>query len=80
MSDAQASYLLGSLFLVSGICNLLWPQWLLGRLKKKGFGSWRMRMILAPFPEKNHPIVLRAIAVLSLLVSAIAFVQPVLPK
>lgn len=73
MTDAQAAALLASLFLVAGLVSLFWPEWLLSRVNRKGAGTWRMRVILAPFPEKHHRIVVRVVGAISLLVAVIAF-------
>ena len=77
---AQAYILLASLFLITGIVNLFWPQWILSRLERKSPGSWRLGLILSPFPEKHRPTVVRVLGALCLLVAAVGFSEAWMPK
>ena len=80
MTNAQAATLLASLFLIAGLVSLIWPQWMVSRANRKGAGTWRMRVILAPFPEKHHLLVVRVIGAISLLVAVIGFIEAWTPK
>ncbi len=73
MSNAQAAALLASLFLITGVVNLFWPAWILSRIGQKSAGSWRLSLILSPFPEKHRPTVVRVLGGLCLLAAAVGF-------
>ena len=77
MTDAQANsmatYVVGTLFLLTGIANLIWPERMIARVNRQALGTWRMRLILSPFPEKNRTLVIRVVALLCLLAAWFAF-------
>jgi hypothetical protein len=61
MSDTTAKFIVEMVFLL-GLIGVFWrPDVILGGAEKKAL-NWRMRLILKPFPEESHSLVLRIIA------------------